>query len=289
MTERYFYKFPKTTYNNALCTDITKRVTILDVYNNDPTNYHKMTIVNSIRPDHIADQYYNDPMFDWLVYLGNGIIDPYYGWYLDTDDFNKYIVKKYGSIEQAQKKIKHYQIDWTTDDREISVEYYNNNLPNALKKYYTPVFSDNTRILNYVRNEDDKIVVTNKIIDLGISNAQFTVGEIIDIKANLVSPAIGGGEVVFANTTFVKIKNVSGNTASGNYIVGETSNAASLITSSNPTPGAESLSDDEYDFWAPVYYYEWELEQNEQNKNIRLIDSKYAIEIAEKVRVALKS
>jgi hypothetical protein len=290
MAERYFNKFPTIIYANNICTNITRRVVVDKKYNNDPSNYHDFTLNNNIRADFFAERYYDDAYFDWLVYLNNGIVDPYYGWYLDDFEFNSHIIKKYGSIEQAQKKIIYYQLNWPTDQIEINVSYYENNLPNELKKYYTPNYGDNVKIISYSRKQDDFIVNTNKIVDLQITNSSgngFVVGEIIDI-ANTANSIIGGGEVVFANTTIVKIKNISGNTSATNKLAGETSKTTANISASTILTGAENLSEDEFIYWAPVYYYEYERERNEENKNIRVIDSKFALEIADSLRVALR-
>ena len=291
MPEKYFIKFPTIEYSNTFCKNITRRVVVEKKYNTDPSDYHDYTLEKEIRSDYFSERYYDDPYMEWIVYLDNKIIDPYYGWYLTTEEFNNFIVKKYGSIETAQKKIKYYQLNWPIDSNEISKSYYDNNLPSVLKKYYTPNYADNARILSYIRKRDDFIVNTNKIIDISITNTTgngFIVGEIVDIKTPSLANTIGGGEVVFANTTVVRLKNISGNTAATNKLVGESSNTTSTISTSQILPGSENLNDEEYVYWSPVYYYEYEQEKNELNKNIRVIDKKFSLEISENLRVALK-
>jgi hypothetical protein len=255
----------------------------------NPTLYHKYTLVETERPDLLADTYYKDSYYDWLIYLNNGIVDPYYGWYLDLYEFNNYIAKKYGSIEQAQKKIIYYQLNWPVNDNELTPSFYENTLPDYLKKYYDPIFNSQSKIIAYSRKKEDIITNTNRILEFAVSSVTgngFIQGEIIDIYNSALSQIIGGAEIVYANTTIVKVQHISGNTSPTNKILGETSNTLATITDTDIL--VENLPDDEAAFWSPVYYYEYEQEKNEKNKNIRLLDSGYSLEVAEQLRVILK-
>lgn len=381
MAERYFAKFPTIEYANTKCVNITKRPVIADSIDKNPTLFHKYTLKTSSRADVIAENYYEDPFYEWLIFLNNKIVDPYYGWYLNDYDFNNFIELKYGSTANAQERIIHYQLNWPTDDKEISASFYNNSLPDALKKYYTPNFGQSNKIISYKRKQDDFTVSTNRIVTLDIvitSGNGFSVGEIIDIENPLMSSVVGGGEVVFANSSILKIKHVSGNTSvsytpasfnsntgvnnstdyittSANHgfsngdlvqylvstgnsaiggltsgalyyvryansttgfalsetltganvnitatsvsetghtinllskVVGETTNTIASFTRSTIT--YKALSDEEAVYWSPVYYYEYELEQNEKNKNIRLLHSNYALQTSEELRTTMK-
>jgi hypothetical protein len=256
----------------------------------NPSLYHRYTTSEGERPDLLADSYYQDSYYDWLIYLNNAIVDPYYGWYLESFEFNAFIQKKYGSIENAQKKIIYYQLNWPTNDVEISPSYYENNLPDEMKKYYEPNFTTQNKILSYSRKREDIITNTNKLLDFTltfINGNTFTKGEILDIYNPAGSTIVGGAEVVFANTTHIKVHHISGNTSATNKVRGETSNSYATITAS--TLLYENLPDDEAVYWSPVYYYEYEQEKNEKNKNIRLLDSNFALDLAEELRVILKS
>lgn len=277
------------TYANTLCKDITRRVTMEDKLKLNPSLYHRYTIGETERADLLAHSYYEDSYYDWLIYLNNGIVDPYYGWYMDMYDFNNYILKKYGSIEQAQKRIKYYQLNWPTNDVELTPSYYENNLPDHLKKYYDPIFNTQNKIISYRRKKDDIVTNTNKLLQFAVGSVTgngFVKGEIIDIYNSTLSSVIGGCEVVFANTTTLKVHHISGNTNSTNKVLGETSNTLATITQSDIL--IENLPDDEAVYWSPIYYYDYELEKNEKNKNIRLIDSSFSLDIAEELRVILK-
>lgn len=378
MTERYFIKFPNTVYANTECKNITLRPVLSDKLDSTPSLFYKYSLKTGARADMISSNYYDDPYYEWLIYLNNKIIDPYYGWYLGDYEFEQFIKKKYGSIEQAQKKIYYYQLNWTNDDNEITPSFYNSTLPYVLRKYYTPIFGASDKIIAYRRRESEVLTNTNKLLHFDITTISgngYTVGEIIDIQNIQMSEVIGGAEIVFANTTTIKVKNISGNTSAGiytsfntntgvnsstDYITTTTNHKLSngdivqyLTTGSNTVDGLtngsfyyvkyansttglalsstvnganinltgitsselhildkrniiigevsntiakinntdilyENLTDEEAVYWAPVYFYEYEVDKNEANRNLRLLHNNYALEAAEELRTILK-
>lgn len=288
--ENFFNKFPNTVYNDKTCVDISRRV-ILGQNEARKTNlFYTYDIQNDLRADQVAEYYYNDPTYDWLILLQNGIIDPYYGWYLSDDDFNTLLSEKYGSLETSIKKIKHYQLNWLDGEDEISVSFYENNLPYEHRKYFMPDYGSGTSIISYSKRKEDWIINTNKIVKLNISTYTngntFTVGELVDIKSNLnYQSANGTGEIVYSNSTVVFIKNVDGYTTNNYYVVGESSNTSAQFTHANTV--IENISNSELIFWTPITCYEYERQKNEKNKSIRLIDSSYSLQIAEELRLKL--
>jgi len=77
--ETYFTKFPNTVYNDVTCTDLTKRVSLSQKILRRKNVFYLYEIENSLRPDQVSEFYYTDPAYEWLIYLQNEIIDPYYG------------------------------------------------------------------------------------------------------------------------------------------------------------------------------------------------------------------
>ena len=110
MADRYFQNLPNLIYSDTLCKDITKRVKLVDTKKNSPYSYYPYTIKDQLRSDQISEYYFGTPYLDWLIYLSNGIIDPYYGWYLSEQDFDSFILEKYGSYETSIKKIKYEKL-----------------------------------------------------------------------------------------------------------------------------------------------------------------------------------
>lgn len=285
----YFIKFPQMYYSNTVCKDITRRVTLPDNVSLNSSLFYRYEVKFSTRPDVISENYYEDSTLDWLIFLNNGIIDPYYGWTMNDDEFDSFIEKKYGSIEIAKKKIKFYQLNWPTDETEISVSYFNNNLPGQLKKYYSPIFSNFDTIMSYKRKKEDLTINTNRILEFSLSSISgngFSVGEIVDIYNPSQSQVIGGAEVIFSNNSVIKVHNISGNTSATNKVKGETSNT--LATISSTLLLNKNIPDDEIVFWSPIYFYEYEMQINEKNKNIYLLKKEYSSEISEAIKNKLQ-
>lgn len=104
----YFEQFPLIEYNGKTAVNLLSRVKI-------NTNVRKLTsaflpydLEYDQRPDALAFDYYDDSMYDWLVFLSNDILDPYYDWYLNNLVFEEFIADKYGSYVNAQETIDHY-------------------------------------------------------------------------------------------------------------------------------------------------------------------------------------
>lgn len=110
----YFQSFPKIFYSlnggpPIVVTNITKRVRVRDVVKNNGFVYYTYQVQDTDTPEIIAHKYYGDPNRYWIILLTNDIIDPYYDWVLPYPVFQKYIVKKYGTIAAAQVAIDHYE------------------------------------------------------------------------------------------------------------------------------------------------------------------------------------
>ncbi len=292
--ETYFTKFPNTVYNDTSCTDITKRVSISQKILRRKNLFYLYEIENDLRPEQVSNYYYNDPAYEWLIYLQNEIIDPYYGWYISENDFNNMIVDTYGSYEKALQKIKYYQLNWFGELSDISVSFYNNNLPDVLKKYYVPDYGAGVKIVSYKLREEDWIVNTNKIMKLNLSSFitsnvngnSFTTSEIVNIKQNYAtSETTANAEVVVANSTVVTIKNVEGSIANNFYVVQPSTNTIAQYTNSEVI--SQNIPSDETIYWTAISCYEYERRKNEANKTIRLLDSNFALEAAENLRVKL--
>lgn len=280
-------------YNNIESIDLTKRVTIDAEIKNNLDLYYPVEVEAGFRADALAEAYYDDPELDWMVYLMNDIVDPYYEWYNSEINFEDFLTKKYGTIATAQEKIKYYRNNWEADPNNITPDYYTNTIDTAWRKYYEPIFGEKDSIIAYRRKREDWIVNTNKILQftIGLTNTSitFTDDEIVDIKVS--GEIVGGGTVVSSNSSMVILQHVSGNTSANTTatktIIGESSGA-------NGTANAvltlqENFTNSEAVFWSNVSFYDWELEKYEATKFVRVIDSDLSLDIAEQVRQKLKS
>jgi len=113
----YFDKFPVLLYNiegkrlstYQTTTNIFFRVRVIREILANISAYYEYLISDSDTPEILADKVYGNPEAHWLILMTNDIVDPQYDWPLNSTNFNNYIIKKYGSIANAQTQIHHYE------------------------------------------------------------------------------------------------------------------------------------------------------------------------------------
>ena len=277
MADFYFSKFPIIQYQNTACRDISRRAKFSPETLKNLSRYYEVEVRDGTRADLIAFGYYDDPSVDWMIYLANEIVDPYYQWHLSTQDFEKFLVKKYGSVANAQKKIAYYRNNWYDDYTQLTPEHYDNNIVQEWKKYYQPVFGNGTRILSWKRREEDWVVATNKIYKFEIANtADYVVGELVDVIDN--ATRVGGGEITAIDDEYIMIKNIDGAFEANNIVTGETSEREEEIVT--PTLVYEAITEDEGVFWSPVTCYNLEEERNAYNQQIRVLERNDILDVS---------
>ena len=282
MADKYFSKFPTINYANTVAVDITRRVTVLNSIYNDPNLYYMYDVEQYERPDNLSERYYQDPYRAWILYLNNKVIDPYYDWYMDTDTFNDYIAKKYGSVEKAMSTIKFYRNNWYNDSDMITISTYQS-LTAASKRYYEPVYDTeySPRPMGYARKKDNKISSTNAVIAYNVANgSSFSTDDLVKVYLNTTE--MGSGQVLTANSTAVVLQHVSGTTSVNSTptwkLLDSTSGANTNASSSSVL--TVNISTEEVAFWDPVYNYDYELELNESNKSIKVLNSAYSDQLS---------
>jgi hypothetical protein len=102
------YKIPNSTKSIPV-TDLTRRFALANFLKNSNVAFDTYHVQDGERPDSVAYDYYGDVTMDWLVLLANEIHDPYFQWVLSYDEFNSYLIDKYGSIEYTQTTNHHYE------------------------------------------------------------------------------------------------------------------------------------------------------------------------------------
>lgn len=289
MTERYFDKFQLISYANTVAVNITERAKVVQGAFSSPYNYYLYQTQNNERPDNIAARYYEDPYMAWILYLTNDVIDPYYDWYMDSTSFNDFVAKKYGSIQAATNKIAFWRNNWYQNIEPITTTTYQS-LTASQKKYYDPVLPDNvyaTTPISYVRKKIDWKMTTNSVVNYSVVSGGFINDEIVQV--NFDPSHTGTGQVCFSNSSSVSIQHVQGYTSGvtitgSSFLYGTESGTNTVFTTSQVLTSQV----DEAAYWSPVYYYDYELEKNEENKSIAILNSQYSTQIADQLKRALK-
>ena len=121
----YFSKVPDFEYVSRLPdAKISDYITVKNLFKRgklredifqDLTLFTKYKIKGNDRPDNVAFDFYNDSNLDWLVLLSNNILNIQTEWPLLTNEFDRYLVDKYGTVGIGE--IHHYE---TTEVKNIS-------------------------------------------------------------------------------------------------------------------------------------------------------------------------
>ena len=99
---KYFNYFPKTFYtsNNDVngveaITNIIARFAFDSQLKENTSAFYPYQVQDNDTPEIIADKYYGNVEYHWVVLLFNNIIDPQFDWPLKSDTLIDYIDKKY--------------------------------------------------------------------------------------------------------------------------------------------------------------------------------------------------
>ena len=255
---KYFDRFPLAEYNGKPVRNILTKVDLSDQTKADIYSYFEYTLQEGlVRPDILASNYYGNPEFDWLFYLVNQVVDPYYSFYLEEDNFINYIEKKYGSQSVAESKILFYRNNWyLLDESTITVSAYEGLSP-SLQQYYKPVLNNSGYVASYERIKQDWIRSTNKIIELTVSSVEdFAIDDVV------VQSSTGArATIAFIDTVnnILTVKHINGSFVTGAFY-------DTTIASINLI--ATAITETEAAFWEPVTALDYEREENEKKKDI---------------------
>lgn len=106
----YISRLNDRTSNNDYVTvkNIFRRALIREDLFDNFLAFTKYEIIGDKRPDQVAYEVYGDSDLDWVVLAANNIINVRNEWPMSQFQFEKYIIQKYGSFENANE-VKHYE------------------------------------------------------------------------------------------------------------------------------------------------------------------------------------
>ena len=160
---RYFDLFPIINYNlnqdgsgnTVAFRNILVRVKVLESIKNNIYSYYDYQITDEDTIEILAEKYYGDPEYHWVIALANNMVDPLFDWPKNNDDFNAYITSKYGSIAIAKSQIHHYEetIKRTVNSSTIDSQIFEiaSNTYNTLSTYsYTSYDANNNTVIEEI-------------------------------------------------------------------------------------------------------------------------------------------
>jgi hypothetical protein len=99
---KFFEYFPKVDYCSNPALNIMVRGKVESLLRERIDNFYPFTVKEGQRADIISTIYYGSSEFTWLIYYSNNMYDPRQDWVLEYEEFNQYLKRKYGSIEETQ-------------------------------------------------------------------------------------------------------------------------------------------------------------------------------------------
>ena len=267
---RYFDRFPVIDYDGNVAKNILARVDFTDKTKKDIYSTFQFTLEEGFeRPDILSYNYYGSSKFDWMIYLTNNIVDPYYDYYKSAEDFKSYIETKYGSNSNARSITLFYRLNWHEDERTITTQQYDSleadETSNA-QKYWRPKITNTGAVIGYERIKEDWTVSTNKILSLSLTVAP-TAFEIGDRVSQTSTGAYATVDYIDLESNSLTVKHVN-----GTFAVNEAEGIEAI------TPIKQNIPEAESEYWYAVNAYDDEKETNELKRNIFVLKSSYLAE-----------
>jgi hypothetical protein len=136
-----------TTGPHETITDIFFRIGFIKKVLDNIAAYYVYDIQDGDTPEILAERFYGDRGTGWMIMYANGMTDGQFNWPLPYEAFNKMIIDKYGSVEEAQSSIHHSEMTITRSNQygESHSDTYiiddvrqTDKAPNRPYAYFTP-------------------------------------------------------------------------------------------------------------------------------------------------------
>jgi|688.fasta_scaffold71875_2 hypothetical protein len=268
---RYFDRFPIVDYDGSVAKNILARVDFTEKTKRDIYSTFQFTLEEGFeRPDLLSYNYYGSSKFDWMIYLTNNIVDPYYDYYKSTEDFKNYMETKYGSNSNARSITLFYRLNWHEDERLITIQQYDSLIADETanaRKYWKPKLTNTGAVIGYERIKEEWIVSTNKVLSLSLSVVP-TGFEVGDRVSQTSTNAFATIDYIDLENNRLTVKHVS-----GTFAVNAAEGISEITVLSQNIPEAEA------EYWYAVNAYDDEKEANELKRNVVVLKSSYLAEV----------
>lgn len=101
-------------YDYVRVKNLFRRAKIRDDFFQNLTMFSQYTIVGEERPEQVAEKFYGNATYDWIVLISNNIINVRTEWPMSDYEFETYLFRKY--TETELNEVHHYE----------TVTYYDN-------------------------------------------------------------------------------------------------------------------------------------------------------------------
>jgi hypothetical protein len=120
---RYFSQLPYINYqqidgSTVAMKDIMTRTYLVNQLTRQPLLFYEYELKDSDLPEIVANKYYGAPEQFWLLSLSNqnSVQDLQWDWPLNQQNFNLFLIDKYGSLSNSVLEIHHYEKIMTNEN-----------------------------------------------------------------------------------------------------------------------------------------------------------------------------
>jgi hypothetical protein len=121
-TKPISYPFSESDY--TIAKNFFRRYKIDDNIFGYATFYNKVAVEEGQSIENLANLYYGNPFYDWVIILTNNLVNPLFSFPLDNNTLDKVIEDKYGldsdGINKAYSQIHHYETIETKSGRTVN-------------------------------------------------------------------------------------------------------------------------------------------------------------------------
>ncbi len=101
--------------------NLFKRVNLReDIYSN-LMYFTKYSIEGDDRPDNVAHRIYSDSTLDWLILISNNITHIPTEWPMAQNDFDRFLLDKYGTYEDLYNGVHHHETVEVKDSNNVTI------------------------------------------------------------------------------------------------------------------------------------------------------------------------
>ena len=281
----YFINFPSVKYGKHTAKDITRKAKVIEKLKSNPYSFLPYTIEEGLSPEDVAHYYYDDVSLSWLVLLANNIVDWQSEWPLTEQRLNQYIEDKY-VYECAVCTINRVDVDF--------IDPIFNNVAEIMVAIALNVGTDGIAVLDptddsydsrYVTIKDDLLANANYGLQLDTdSEDSYQVQAFNYLKANL--PDRIAEEIVrippkdelkqaFDVVSWTQSKDPSITRNIVEYRNENNEGEFEEVAISRLTYQALETVEG----WRDIRIYDWEFEQNENKRQIKLVNEAFVEQV----------
>ena len=252
----YFSHFPNVLHTKANIKNITLRAKIQKAAEASPFVFLPYTIEEDMRAEDVAYHYYGDAELSWLIYWANNITDPYTDWFVSDANLHNLIYAKYKGTQVFHDYLmaKGSYSGWTLEEVAATATF------DEVMEFVQDATTD-MNIVEYRNYNDDEGSIS---VDTFTTLPNYQVGTSAPtLTTREDGTPINIGDVFFddTNNQYYVWDGLTWKTSANRFI-------PSMIHSE----------------WYPVRIYELEIENNENKRQIQVIDAKYVSQIVRELK-----